>query len=236
LKPGVWQKRFFLLAPAACRYVGRVEKPSRKLEWLIWGLLIFTMVVIAVAYTLQQVRESARRAVALPHRLPLPDFALTNQHGQLVSLATLRGAVWIADIIFTRCAGPCPLMTQRLSDLQAQLPAGLPVKLVTLTTDPEFDTPPVLSRYGERFRADFNRWLFLTGAKAEIVRLAVDGLKLVVIEKKPEERGDPADLFVHSTLFVVVDKEGRLRGSFEGDDPALHSKLIAAVKRLAREQ
>jgi cytochrome oxidase Cu insertion factor (SCO1/SenC/PrrC family) len=79
--------------------------------------------------------------------------------------------------------------------LQARLSAESPVQLVTLTTDPGFDTPAVLAKYGERFEARSNRWTFLTGAKAQIGRLVIDSLKLTAIEKKTEERADDADLF-----------------------------------------
>ena len=162
----------------------------------------------------------------------LPDFTLTNQTGRAVSLVDLKGEVWLGDIIFTRCAGPCPIMTQRMSELQAVLP----VKFVTLTTDPEFDQPDVLKKYGERFKADFARWVFLTGSKENVARLAVDGLKLAAIEKKPAERENERDLFIHSTLFVLVDRQGRLRGSVEKDDPNLKQKLLAAVKQLMKEE
>ena len=126
-----------------------------------------------------------------------------------VTLADLRGQVWVADIIFTRCAGPCPRMTKQMKSLQAALPADSRAKLVTLTTDPEFDTPEVLKKYAERFNANADRWMFLTGAKKEIAALGIDSLKLTAVEKKPEEREDPDDLFIHSTIFIVVDKQAR---------------------------
>ena len=81
----------------------------------------------------------------------------------------------------------------------------------------------------------FSRWMFLTGSKQQIARLARDGLKLVTEEKKPEERTAPEDLFIHSTLFVIVDKQGRLRASFENEDPHLKKKVIGAVRQLLRE-
>lgn len=166
---------------------------------------------------------------------PLPEFTLTNQNGQPVTLADLRGQVWVADIIFTSCAGPCPIMTKQMSELQTALPDASAARLVTLTTHPDYDTPEVLKRYGQRFKADFDRWMFLTGSKQQIARLARDGLKLTAEEKKPEERTAPEDLFIHSTLFVIVDKQGRLRGSFESENPKLKKKVIGAVRQLLRE-
>jgi protein SCO1/2 len=73
----------------------------------------------------------------------------------------------------------------------------------------------VLKEYAGKFSANPERWSFLTGQPKDVAALAIEGLKLTAIAKKPEERTDPADLFVHSTIFVVVDKQGRLRGVFE---------------------
>ena len=124
--------------------------------------------------------------------------------------------------------------------LQDALPATSAAKLITMTTDPNFDTPPVMKAYGERFGADAARWIFLTGRKIEIARLAIDGLKLTTVEKKPEERADPNDLFIHSTIFVVVDKQARLRAVFEtGGEGVEWSKvqpsIVTAIKQLERE-
>jgi protein SCO1/2 len=181
-----------------------------------------------------------------PSVRPLPvygqigDFSLTNQNGQAVSLANLRGHVWVADIIFTRCPGPCLKMTRQMRDLQVALPASSQAKLVSLTTDPNFDAPAVLKTYAQRFEADPNRWIFLTGPPKEIANLAIDSLKLTAIEKKPEERESPVDLFVHSTIFVVIDKHAQLRGIFqttgENVDPTLvRNEIVATVNQLEHE-
>jgi protein SCO1/2 len=207
---------------------------SRTYSKLIWPALIFAVLAIGIVFVRSQIEQAQ-----LPDLRPIaqvPEFTLTNQDGRAVSLADLRGNVWVADIIFTRCAGPCPRMTQHMSELQAVLPAQSDVKLVTLTTDPAADRPEVLKRYGERFKANFDRWTFLTGSKEGIARVAVDGLKLAAIEKKPEERESERDLFIHSELMVFVDKQGRLRGSVESYDPKMKSKVLAAVKQLLREK
>jgi len=218
-----------------------MDEASQKLSRTLWigiGLLI---VILCVSYVLSRL-EPRRPPVASSRILgQVADFTLTNQGGVAVSLADLHGRVWIADIIFTRCAGPCPRMTQQMRELQDALPPASQARLVTLTTDPDFDTPPVLRAYGERFGAKPERWIFLTGAKKEIAALAIDSLKLTAVEKKPEEREDPQDLFIHSTILVVVDKQGRLRDVFEttgdGVDPVLvRSQILASVKRLERER
>jgi protein SCO1/2 len=131
-------------------------------------------------------------------------------------------------------------MTRQMKELQDALPANDQTKLVSLTTNPDYDTPEVLKAYGVKNGSDFNRWMFLTGTKKQINNLAVDSLKLSAVEKKPEERTTPEDLWVHSTIFVLVDKHGQLRGIYQtgGEDvswPAEKKKLLAAVKQLERE-
>jgi cytochrome oxidase Cu insertion factor (SCO1/SenC/PrrC family) len=186
--------------------------------------------------------EAKRRTTSrLPVISQVADFTLTNQLGQRVTLADLRGHAWVADIIFTRCGGPCPRMTKQMESLQTALRADSRTRLVTLTTDPEFDTPEVLKKYAARFNANSDRWYFLTGSKKEITALGSDGLKLTAVEKKPEERAEADDLFIHSTIFVVVDKQGRLSGSFEtGGDGVewtnVQPRILTAVRQLERER
>jgi protein SCO1/2 len=213
-------------------------RPPRTI-WL--GFLLF-FAVFALAFLLWLVQAS-RNFGDVPLRVigPVADFALTNQDGNISTLADFTNHAWVADIIFTRCAGPCPRMTGQMQSLQNLLPPGSAVKLVTLTTDPDFDSPAVLKKYGERFNADFNRWTFLTGAKKEIAALASGSLKLSAVPVKIEEQKDAADLFIHTTIFVLVDKHAQLRGSFEtGGDGVdwtndVAPRLIKAVRQLENE-
>lgn len=203
--------------------------------------MVLVAALLGLALFLKKV-EATRNAQApeLPVIGRLADFNLTNQFGQPVTLQDLKGRVWVADIIFTTCAGPCPIMTRKMRELQDALPASSAARLVTLTTDAETDTPEVLKKYGERFGASFERWMFLTGNPREIANVAIDGLKLTAIPKKPEERTDPADLFVHSTMFVIVDKQGQLRGVFQTQGEMVSwaeskRQILAAIKKLESE-
>ncbi len=216
-----------------------MEYTRHPLDRLVWIGLGLMGLLLGLALLLTLAKARILENQPLPVYGQVADFTLTNQIGQAVSLADLRGHVWVADIIFTRCAGPCLKMTRQMKEIQAALPPAAETRLVTLTTDPEYDGPPVLKRYAERFGADSNRWLFLTGSKKQIAGLAIDSLKLTAIEKKPEERSTPQDLFIHSTIFVVIDKEGRLRGIYETtgegiDAQQVHAQLLAAVQRLER--
>ena len=141
-------------------------------------------------------------------------------------------------------------MTRQMQMIQAALPKDSQAKLVSLTTDPEFDSPEVLKKYADKFGADPARWQFLTGSKLGIAALAGDSLKLVAMETKPESRTSADDLFIHSTIFVLVDKQARLRGMIDKEG-SIHAgfetggdgiewtniqpAIISAIQQLERE-
>ncbi|MEI6193150.1 MAG: SCO family protein [Verrucomicrobiota bacterium] len=213
---------------------------SRQLPrtlWIGFGLLLG---LLGLAWLLSLAESQRLHHRPLPVLGQIADFTLTNQNGQVTTLADLTNRVWVADIIFTRCAGPCPRMTKQMASLQAALPPTSQAKLVTLTTDPGNDTPSVMNKYGERFNADSNRWEFLTGTKTEIAALAGGSLKLGAVPVKVEEQKDSADLFIHTTIFVVVDKHAQLRGIFEtGGDGVewtnVQPNILATMRQLERE-
>jgi protein SCO1 len=192
-----------------------VNPPSRTFPWTTGVGLLLLMMCLALALAVAGYHSRKARGQDLPVYGRVADFTLTNQDGRVVSLNDLRGHPWLADIIFTRCAGPCLRMSRQMEEVQSALPPSSGVRLVSLTTDPDFDSPPVLTKYGERFGADKNRWMFLTGSKSQIGNLATGSLKLSAVEKAPAAQASPGDLFVHSTIFVAVDKQGQLRGIFQ---------------------
>ena len=217
-----------------------MSQPELSLNRLIWLGLGLTAALLVLAFLLATLNFRAGMGKPLKVISQVSDFTLTNQDGKAVSLPELRGHVWVADIIFTRCPGPCLKMSRQMQDLERSVPLRSRARLVTLTTDPDFDTPAVLKTYAARFGADPSRWWFLTGTKQQIAAVARDSLKLSAVEKKPEERQSPADLFIHSTIFVLVDKQGRLRAVFEttgdGVDPQqVKLQLLAGIRRLERE-
>ena len=132
-------------------------------------------------------------------------------------------------------------MTGQMHALETQVPPESSARFVTLTTDPVYDTPAVLKKSGEHFEADFRRWTFLTGTKAQIAGLAANSLKLSAVPVKPQDRLNDADLFIHTTIFVLVDKQARLRGVFEtgGDSVdwtnSVLPRLLKSVRQLEEE-
>jgi protein SCO1/2 len=159
----------------------------------------------------------------------VPEFQLTDQTGRPTTLEDLKGKIWAANFIFTRCKGPCPITIIRMQELNTKLKKVRGnVELVTFTVDPEYDTPEVLKTFGEQLGADPATWKFLTGTPDAIKNVVVTGL-LQPIAKEPD--GTPA----HSSRIVLVDAKGWLRGYCDGLDPEAVQKLMVDIGELLRE-
>lgn len=176
------------------------------------------------------IRASSVAEEALPVLATVPDFSLTEASGRTVTRQDLLGSPWVADLVFTQCGGICPIMTASMSRLVASSSDLPQVRFVSVSVDPERDTPAVLTTYAERFNADRSRWLFLTGEERAIRSLAVEGLKLPVAD------GDPAqgeDEILHSQRFVLIDAQSRVRGTYDVRDQEAMFKLRGDLERLA---
>jgi protein SCO1/2 len=208
-----------------------IKGGSRALQIVAWSLLSLVILGVIASF----INSSARRS-DLKEYGKIQPFSLTNQLGETITLSNLKGQVWVADVIFTRCAGPCPKMTDQMAQIQQAFPAAANLRFVSLTTDPEHDTSSRLKDYSEKFSADPDRWHFLTGPKKELLaNLAVGSLKLSALEKDKELQQDPNDLFIHSTVFVLVDKTGEIRGFYESLEEGFQEKIQADIKSLLAE-
>jgi cytochrome oxidase Cu insertion factor (SCO1/SenC/PrrC family) len=159
------------------------------LRGLLWGALVLVLVGVVTAGAWSLLRGglgAGRPGSADSPRLPVygsvPDFSLTERGGRPVERGDLRGKVWIANFIFTHCLDTCPLQSSQMARLQAAFAGEGDARLVSITVDPERDTPEVLARYADRFSALPGRWLFLTGRKEAIYGLAQEGFRLGVVE------------------------------------------------------
>ena len=134
----------------------------------------------------------------------VPSFELFDQLGNTFTKDELLGDVWVVDFGFTTCAGPCPIMTAQFSELQDRFSDQEDFRLLSISVNPEYDTPEVLKRYGDDYGADHSRWTFLTGDREKIRSLAWEGFHV----------GKEEDPIFHSTYFILVDKEGKIRGYY----------------------
>jgi protein SCO1/2 len=160
---------------------------------------------------LVQAHEAADQAEErLPTLGTAPDFALTSQDGKEVRLADFRGKVVAVTFIYTSCPDVCPLLTNKMAQVKDELGPdfGTQVAFVSITVDPEHDTPAVLKEYAATFDADLHGWSFLTGDPAAIVEVAHRFGAAVV---KPAQ--DQVD---HTLLTTLVDRQGVMRVQYLG--------------------
>ena len=202
-----------------------MKMPLRR--GLLWGLLVAVLVAVAAATLVQRLR----RPEPIPVYGKLPAFSLVNRDGRTIRLEDLAGAPWVADFVFTRCPASCPMMSARMARLERSLPRDLDARLVSISVDPVHDTPEVLERYAGKFGAP-ERWLFLTGEREAVRRLSVEGFKLGLEMDPPPEMAAPEPI-LHSTRFVLVDGEGRIRGYYEAFDETSTEKLRSDLLRLS---
>lgn len=172
---------------------------------------------------------ACRHESELPKLFPVPSVSLVNENSQRVNLDANKGFVTVYDFIYTNCAGTCPMMTSSMRRLTPKIPKNAGVRFVSITVDPARDTPQILHDYATRFRND-DRWTFLTADRNTIVNLSVKGFKLAAGDPGPN--GDP---LLHSSKFVVADKQGMIREYYGGTDGDAPDHVAATVRDLLRE-
>jgi cytochrome oxidase Cu insertion factor (SCO1/SenC/PrrC family) len=155
----------------------------------------------------------------------LPEFALTNQDGDRVTLDDFKGKVWLADFVYTTCPGPCPIISAHMARLERTLPEE--ARMVSFSTDPDHDNPTVLKAYARRFGAT-DRWTFLTGPKDEVYDLIRNGFMLPI-------DAPPGAQVIHSTRIMLVDKTGAVRGFYDGTTSEPDGQIAADVRKLIEE-
>lgn len=165
--------------------------------------------------------------VNLPNVAEVPHFTLTDETGRPFGNGELKDRVWIADFIFTSCAGSCPQITEKMRLLQKRLPEK--IQLVSISVDPTRDTPMVLAEYARRAGAQAGRWHFLTGPAPVIGPLIQQGFRLSVAEG-----GSSQEPVIHSIRLVLVDPEGKIRGYYDSTDLKSVEQLIQDALQLVR--
>jgi protein SCO1/2 len=180
--------------------------------------------------------DAARADEPLPRYGIVPVFNLTDQLGRPFGLNDLRGKVWVCDTIFTRCTAICPTLTSGLKQIQGALKLDQDVfeqvYLVSLSLDGGHDTPEVLKTFAGAYKADPERWRFLTGEREVIWPLVQDGLKL------PVEAGGPdiGTSILHSGKLLLIDRTGVIRGYYDGLTDAGRIELLVDLRRLLAEE
>jgi protein SCO1/2 len=215
---------------------------KNKLPVLIPAIIL--LVGIAIAYTMikdnrslpvyspsllnPELVDESMRSVNRNHRIG--EFELIDQQGKGFSEKQLKDKVYVADFFFTTCPTICPDMSGQLKRVQEATDKYPDFRIVSHTVQPEVDSPAVLQAYAERYEANPDRWIFLTGDKRELYRLA----RKQYFAATTEGDGGVND-FIHTENFVLVDKEKRIRGFYDGTSAESVDKLIEDIEILYQE-
>jgi protoheme IX farnesyltransferase len=194
-------------------------------------LLRASLIYLPVLFSLAVADSGCSQAQPLPVLAEVPDFELTEASGKTIQRADLEGKVWLAAFIFTRCSGTCPVMSGNMSDLQSKLPAEGNLRFVSFTVDPDWDRPAVLEEYARRYQADRSRWLFVTGQKPQVRQLARLGFRLTA----EDATTDDTEPILHSSYFVLVDRQARIRGYYDGTDEVAVARLVRDARSLLKD-
>jgi protein SCO1/2 len=164
----------------------------------------------------------------------LPSFQLTDETGKPFSSAALTGKIHIASFFFTRCTTICPKISTQISRVQDTFEGDSEIKLISISVDPLHDRPAQLKSYAQRFDANPAQWSFLTGEKKIIYPLILKGYHVPLADASEYDQAikNPDETFIHSERLVLVDKEGIIRGFYDGTDKKEVDRLLVEIKVL----
>ena len=182
----------------------------------IGGFLIFSMFLF----------QRALKVEKLPVYGKVNNFRLLDTQAREFTLKNLRDKVWVADFMFTTCGGICPVMTKNMAALHRSFLPIDSVEMVSISVNPENDSPAVLAGFARKYHANPTKWHFLTGSREEIKQLAVKSFKV----------GSVDEPIFHSDRFVLVDREGNIRGYYEGTQQKSINTLFKDIAALIKER
>ena len=188
-------------------------------------LVICFAICLSVAYTAFSLLSETRRP-NLPIYGQIYDFRLIDEKGEEFSLSNLKGNIWIADFFFTTCGSICPVMSKNMAALHRSFELVDGVSMVSITVNPEIDSSDVLSEYAQKYNANTKKWHFLTGTREQIKDLAVKSFKI----------GSVDEPIFHSAKFVLVDRQGLIRGYYDGVESGGVSQVFQDVSLLLKER
>lgn len=160
----------------------------------------------------------------------VPDFKFIDEDGKPFSGSDLKGKIYVADFFFSRCQGICKVTSPQLARVQEEYKENDQIKIVSFTVDPANDSPEVLKEFAKSYRAIPGKWKFLTGNKDSLHTLSQTGFFMTARDSE-----DSKEEFDHSGHFVLVDKEGRIRGYYSGLEKKEVDRLITEISILLHE-
>jgi protein SCO1/2 len=218
-----------------------MDKSDRSNMRSLAMLLAFGLMIVAAVFLFNVYRWAGEtaRVQDLPRLYETPEFTLTNCTGESVTRKDLLGMNWVVNFIFTRCQGPCPLMTQKMVSLQTLLAeegfltSPYSVRLVSITVDPAYDTPEVLTEYAQNWGADLRSWYFLSGPETSTLELIKKGFKIAA-SREGSGSAVPMEMpgIIHGSQFLLVDQDGWVRRIYPLNTPDLKHEIVEAMRDL----
>lgn len=158
-------------------------------------------------------------------------FRFVNQDSQIVTNETFKGKIYVADFFFTSCRTICPIMKTQMHRVYDSIENDPEVLILSHTIDPEYDTVALLHDFADRLGVKSSKWHFVTGVKDSIYNVAQKSYFSIAVEDKSEPDG-----FIHSGAFLLVDKEQRIRGKYDGTKEEDVNRLMGDIERLKAEK
>jgi protein SCO1/2 len=162
----------------------------------------------------------------LPRLTRITPFELTDSRNQTFDTKELSGHVWVADLFFTTCSSVCPVLSKNMASLYRSYKLNKKVHFLSITVNPDTDTPEILAQYAKKYNADPNRWHFLTGPIETIQDISVNKLKI----------GNKEEPVFHSQYFVLIDAQGWIRGYYDGMTGEGTKKIFKDIARVLKEK
>lgn len=209
----------------------QTKKPRHTTLVIALLILIFLpLTFFSYFYFLHETTPSPLKHLPKLSEGPIPDFKFTAHNGKVITTDSLAGKIVIADFFFATCPGICPRMSSNMKLLQDSIIANAkvfnsPVRLLSHTVNPSHDSLPVLAAYAQKYGVDDKIWWLVTGNKDSLYNLSTQFYKLPAIDMSGED-GTLAEPFVHSERFVLIDRDGYIRGYYDGTDSAMVAQLI----------
>ncbi|MFD0999797.1 SCO family protein [Ohtaekwangia kribbensis] len=160
----------------------------------------------------------------------IADFKFVDQDSAFVTNETFKDKIYVADFFFTSCRTICPIMKTQMLRVYDSIQNEPDVLLLSHSIDPEYDTVGLLHDYAERLGVKSNKWHFVTGSKEDIYKIAQTSYFATAMEDKSEPDG-----FIHSGAFLLIDKDKRIRGKYDGTKEEDVNRLLAEIQRLKKE-
>jgi cytochrome oxidase Cu insertion factor (SCO1/SenC/PrrC family) len=209
--------------------VGETSGTGLTTSEVLWtvglGLVVAGVAAAVACFTVSRERQ-APSASATDHPRRLVEFNLTDRSGRSVTQADLTGKFLVVNFVFTSCSLSCRAVNDLMEEIQRLVANASDVRLVSLTVDPRSDTPVVLAKFADGYHADTNRWLFLTGDKAELYRV----IETSFIAKSPELEGLIPGGFGSTDRIMLVDPAGDVWASFDGLKSNAASAVVAEIE------